>query len=151
MDSTDLLTIGEAAARAGLRTSTLRFYEAEGLIESERTSGNQRRYRRAELRRIALIRAGQSFGLPLAEIRKALDSLPQGRAPSRRDWERLGTRWRLVLDDRIAGLQRLRDDATSCIGCGCLSLESCALYNTGDEAAIRGAGARYLLGDTPNQ
>lgn len=150
MESTDLLTIGEAADRAGLKTSTLRFYESEGLIESERTSGNQRRFRRAELRRIALIRAGQSFGLPLAEIREALDSLPQGRTPTKKDWELLGRRWRAVLDERIAGLQRLRDDATSCIGCGCLSLQRCALYNAGDRAASRGAGARYLLGDPPN-
>jgi MerR family redox-sensitive transcriptional activator SoxR len=141
------MTIGEVAERAGLATSTLRFYEAEGLIESERTAGNHRRYPRAELRRIALIRAAQSFGLSLADIRSALDSLPEGRTPTKRDWERLAGRWRRLIDGQIEALERLRDEATSCIGCGCLSLRSCALYNVGDAAARRGAGPRFLLGD----
>ena len=148
MKSTDMMTIGEAAARAGLTTSTLRFYEAENLIESERTAGNQRRFRRSELRRIALIRAAQSFGLTLDEIRDALDALPEGRTPTKRDWERLARSWRRRIDERIAALQRFRDEATSCIGCGCLSLQSCTLYNTGDRVAGRGAGPRYLMGDT---
>jgi len=141
------MTIGEVAERAGLAASTLRFYEAEGLIASERTAGNQRRYARAELRRIALIRAAQSFGLSLADIRGALDSLPDGRAPTKRDWERLAGKWRRLIDNQIEALERLRDEATSCIGCGCLSLRSCALYNVGDNAARRGAGPRFLLGD----
>ncbi len=147
MASADALTIGETARRAGLATSTLRYYEAEGLIDSQRTAGNQRRYARAELRRIALIRAAQSFGLSLADIRDALDSLPEGRTPTKRDWQRLARQWRGLIDDRIEALERLRDEAASCIGCGCLSLQSCGLYNAGDVAAGRGAGARYLMGD----
>ncbi len=147
MESTDLLSIGDAATRAGIAPSALRFYEEQGLIQAERTSGNQRRFRRAELRRIALIRAAQSFGLTLDEIRAALDSLPEGRTPSKADWERLAGSWRELLDERIAALQRLRDEADSCIGCGCLSLQSCGLYNTGDRAAAYGHGARYLYGD----
>ena len=147
MEPGDLLTIGETAARAGIATSTLRFYEAEGLIEAERTTGNQRRFRRSELRRIAFIRVAQGFGLSLDEIRNALASLPDGRAPTRRDWERLARGWQSLLDERIETLQRLRDEASSCIGCGCLSLESCGLYNVGDRAARYGQGARYLLGD----
>jgi MerR family redox-sensitive transcriptional activator SoxR len=147
MDSSDLMTIGQVAERAGLATSTLRFYEAEGLIDSQRTAGNQRRYARAELRRIALIRAAQSFGLTLADIRDALESLPDGRTPTKRDWERLAGSWRLLIDERIEALERLRDEAASCIGCGCLSLRSCALYNAADMASHRGAGPRYLMGD----
>ena len=151
MEPTDLLTIGEAAQRAGLATSTLRFYEAEGLIEAERTSGNQRRYRRAELRRVALIRAAQALGMSLGEIRQALESLPEGRTPTKADWAILAQQWRANIDDRIAALQRLRDEATSCIGCGCLSLRSCGLYNAGDRAAVAGTGARYLMGDDRNE
>ena len=147
MEPSDLLTIGETARRAGLATSALRFYEAEGLIESERTEGNQRRYRRSELRRIALIKAAQTFGLSLTQIREALSSLPEGRVPSRKDWERLSRSWRGLLDERIESLQRLRDEVSSCIGCGCLSLESCGLYNQGDRARVLGAGPRYLYGD----
>jgi MerR family redox-sensitive transcriptional activator SoxR len=147
METTDLLTIGEMARRAGLATATLRFYEAEGLLAAERTAGNQRRFQRSELRRIALIRAAQSFGLSLAEIRVALDSLPEGRTPTTKDWERLASSWRSVIDERIESLQRLRDEVTACIGCGCLSLNRCALYNANDVAARRGVGARYLLGD----
>ena len=147
MDSTDLLSIGEAAERSGMATSALRFYEEQGLIQAERTSGNQPRFRRAELRRIAVIRAAQSFGLTLDQIRDALESLPDGRTPTRRDWQRLARRWQSLLDDRIAELQRLRDDADSCIGCGCLSLQSCRLYNTQDRAGSFGQGVRYLQGD----
>ncbi|MEA2003167.1 MAG: redox-sensitive transcriptional activator SoxR, partial [Actinomycetota bacterium] len=135
MESHDLLTIGEVAARAGVATSALRFYEAEGLIESQRTPGNQRRFRRSELRRVALIRAAQAFGLPLSEIREALATLPQGRTPTKKDWERLARRWRRGIDQQIAALERLREEATSCIGCGCLSLETCGLYNAADVAS----------------
>lgn len=147
MDPSDLLTIGETARRAGLATSALRFYESEGLIESERTAGNQRRYRRSELRRIALIRAAQTFGLTLTQIRAALETLPDGRIPSRRDWQRLSNSWRGLIDERIEALQRLRDEVTSCIGCGCLSLDSCRLYNLDDQAKNLGSGPRYLFGD----
>ena len=142
-----MMTIGEIGDRAGLATSTLRYYEDQGLIRSVRTSGNQRRYPRAELRRIALIRAAQAFGLTLADIGVALEALPDGRTPTKRDWQRLAGRWRHLIDERITELERLRDQATSCIGCGCLSLQSCGLYNVGDVASRRGAGARYLMGD----
>lgn len=151
VEPSDLLTIGEAAARAGLATSALRFYEAEGLIQSERTAGNQRRFRRHELRRIALIRAAQSLGLTLHEVAEALDSLPERRAPSKADWERLAREWRTTIEERIAALQRLRDEVSSCIGCGCLSLQSCGLYNADDRAASLGGGARYLMGDRRDQ
>ena len=138
------LTIGEAAARSGVAPSALRFYEAEGLIEARRTDGNQRRYERATLRRIALIQAGKAAGIPLEEIRAALATLPERRTPTRRDWERLSRAWRADLDRRIATLEGLRHRLTTCIGCGCLSLKTCALLNPDDEAAEQGAGAHYL-------
>ena len=138
------LTIGETAARSGVATSALRFYEAEGLISSARTAGNQRRYERAMLRRIALIQAGKAAGISLEEIRTALNGLPGERTPTKRDWDRLSRRWRDDLDARIATLQALRDRLTGCIGCGCLSLQKCALLNPDDEAAGLGAGAHYL-------
>ncbi len=144
------LTIGETAARSGVRTSALRYYESLGLIASERTAGDQRRYARETLRRIAVIRAAQLLGLTLREIRLALNELPQGRTPDRHDWQRLSQTWRGSLDQRIADLQALRDRLSGCIGCGCLSLESCALFNPADRAARAGAGARYLVGDPPN-
>lgn len=147
--STDNLTIGEAAARAGVAASTLRFYEARGLIRSARTSGNQRRYHRSMLRRISVIQVAQSLGLSLAEIAEALATLPEGRNPTKADWRRLSNRWRDRLDARIERLQRLRDTLSGCIGCGCLSLKSCALHNRDDRAAVRGPGARYLAGDPP--
>jgi MerR family redox-sensitive transcriptional activator SoxR len=141
-----VLTIGELASRTGVAPSALRFYEANGLIHAVRTEGNQRRYERATLRRIAFVQAGKAAGIPLAEIRRALDTLPVGRAPSRRDWERLSRRWRTDLEVRIATLAALRDRLTTCIGCGCLSIDACGLLNPGDEAAAAGPGARYLLG-----
>jgi MerR family redox-sensitive transcriptional activator SoxR len=141
------LTIGEVAERAGVATSALRFYEREGLIESTRTEGGQRRYHRDVLRRIAFVRAAQHVGLRLGDIREALGSLPDGRTPNARDWERLSRSWRPVVDARIAELERLRDRLDSCIGCGCLSLSSCALSNPGDVAARLGPGPRWLLGD----
>jgi MerR family transcriptional regulator, redox-sensitive transcriptional activator SoxR len=143
----DELAIGELAARSGVATSALRFYEAQGLITSRRTDGNQRRYARATLRRVALIQAGRAAGISLEEIGAALAGLPHARTPTKRDWERLSQRWRSDVDERIARLAALRDDLTSCIGCGCLSLRSCALFNPADRAASAGAGARYLLGD----
>jgi MerR family redox-sensitive transcriptional activator SoxR len=143
------LTIGAVAERAGVATSALRYYEREGLIASTRTPAGQRRYQRDVLRRIAFIRAAQHVGLSLDEIRVALDSLPRSRNPTKADWARLGRQWKPRLDEEIASLTRLRDQLTSCIGCGCLSLRSCALYNPSDEARRRGPGARYLLGDRP--
>jgi MerR family transcriptional regulator, redox-sensitive transcriptional activator SoxR len=141
------LTIGEVARRTGVAASALRFYESEGLISATRTDGNQRRYARATLRRIAFIQAGKTAGIPLAEIQAALDRLPAERAPNRRDWEVLSERWREDLDRRIETLLALRDRLTGCIGCGCLSLDTCYLLNPEDEAAELGAGAHYLLRD----
>jgi MerR family redox-sensitive transcriptional activator SoxR len=140
-----LMTIGEVAERAGVATSALRFYESEGLIESTRSGGNQRRYHRDVLRRVAFARAAQRVGLSLDEIRRALGSLPDGRTPTSKDWERLSRSWRPVLDARIAELQALRDRLDGCIGCGCLSLRACQLANPHDVAAAAGPGARYLL------
>lgn len=130
-----------------MATSALRFYEQAGLISASRTDGNQRRYARATLRRIAFVQAGKAAGIPLGEIGVALARLPENRSPSRRDWELLSQRWRADLDRRIETLVALRDRLTGCIGCGCLSLDSCQLLNPGDEAARLGAGAHYLLRD----
>lgn len=138
------LTIGDTAARSGFATSALRYYEREGLITGTRTSGGQRRYHRDVLRRLAFIRAASNIGLSLDEVREALDSLPSGRVPTRADWTRLSRTWRSRLDEQIRGLEQLRDGLDSCIGCGCLSLKRCALYNPGDVVAARGPGARLL-------
>lgn len=142
-----LMTIGELAQRAGVATSALRFYETKGLIASERTSGNQRRYPRATLRRVSLIRAAQEVGLSLSEAADALETLPHDKTPTKRDWEKLSRSWRSRLDAQITELQALRDELTDCIGCGCLSLESCTLVNPADAISDRGSGPRYLLGD----
>ena len=143
------LSIGEVAARSGVAPSALRFYERRGLISSTRTDGNQRRYDRAVLRRIAFVQAGRAAGVKLAEIQDALDGLPTRRTPSRKDWERLSHKWRDDLDARISYLLALRDRLTTCIGCGCLSIDQCDLLNPDDEAAVRGAGAHYLRADSP--
>ncbi|MDQ3553484.1 MAG: redox-sensitive transcriptional activator SoxR [Chloroflexota bacterium] len=142
----DHIPIGELAARSGVATSALRFYEARGLIAAERTAGNQRVYPRPTLRRVAFIRAAQEVGLTLDEIGRALASLPSGRTPLKQDWERLSRPWRDRVGERIADLERLRDRLTGCIGCGCLSLRTCRLLNRDDRLAASGAGARYLLG-----
>jgi MerR family redox-sensitive transcriptional activator SoxR len=144
-----VFTIGELSRRSGVSASALRFYERKGLIEADRTDGNQRRYPPATLRRVAFVQAGAAAGIPLAEIRAALDRLPRGKTPTRRDWERLSRRWRGDLDERIETLQALRDRLTTCIGCGCLSLRTCALLNPGDEAGSLGAGAPYLRSVSP--
>ena len=138
------LTIGELAERSGVATSALRYYEAQGLIESERTSGNQRRFLRATLRRVAFIRSAQRVGLTLDEISDALATLPEGRTPTKADWARLSQGWRPRLDAQIERLERLRDKLDGCIGCGCLSLRTCALSNPEDEVAPRGPGAVFL-------
>ncbi len=143
----ELLTIGELADRSGVATSALRFYETKGLIESERTAGNQRRYPRAALRRVSLVRAAQEVGLSLGEVAEAMETLPHDRTPTKSDWEQLSRSWRKRLDRQIAELQALRNDLTDCIGCGCLSLKSCAIFNPADAIAERGSGPRYLLGD----
>jgi MerR family redox-sensitive transcriptional activator SoxR len=139
-----VLTVGEMAARAGVPVSTLHYYEARGLIKAERSPGNQRRFRRATLRRIAFIRAAQKLGIGLAEIMQALDRLPDQRTPTKADWARLSVAWSADLDDRIAAMQALRDRLAGCIGCGCLSLRACALYNPQDACASQGGGARRL-------
>jgi len=144
------LTIGETAQRSGVAASALRFYETRNLIASHRGPGNQRRFHRSMLRRISIIQVDQALGLSLEEISKALETLPNKRTPTLRDWEKLSLKWRDQLDARIANLQKLREKLSGCIGCGCLSLKRCALYNPGDRAAARGAGPRYLLGDTPD-
>lgn len=144
-----ILTIGDVARRTGLATSALRFYESRALITSTRTDGGQRRYHREVLRRIAFIRVAQQVGLSLEEIDEALHTLPADRAPTAQEWELLSSHWRGRLDDQIATLERLRDKLSDCIGCGCLSLATCRLYNPSDVAAALGPGPRYLLGDTP--
>jgi MerR family redox-sensitive transcriptional activator SoxR len=143
----ELLTIGDMAVRSGVAQSALRFYEREGLIRATRTGGNQRRYHRSELRRVAFIKVSQQVGVSLDEIREALRSLPESRTPTRADWARLSDRWRRQLDEQIALMQRLRDQLSSCIGCGCLSLKNCSLYNPDDQLAETGAGPRILLGE----
>jgi MerR family redox-sensitive transcriptional activator SoxR len=143
----DQLTIGELATRVGVATSALRFYESEGLIESRRTEGNQRRYPRATLRRVSVIKAAQALGLTLREIQETFEALPDGRTPTKRDWQRLSRRWRERLDQQIAGLEALRKDLDGCIGCGCLSLKVCSLFNPGDALAGRGPGPRILMGE----
>ena len=144
MDVRDLLTIGEVAHRSGFATSALRYYEKAGLVAATRTSGQQRRYERSVLRRLAFIRAARNIGLGVDEIRAALDQLPAARTPTRGDWTRLSQSWRSRLDEQIRALEQLRDGLDSCIGCGCLSLERCRLSNPGDRAAECGPGAVFL-------
>lgn len=151
MPREELIPIGELAARSGVASSALRFYESEGLIRSERTGGGHRVFPRSVLRRVAFIRIAQRMGLTLQEIEEALAILPADRAPTKREWARLSGAWRSRLDERIAALEALRDDLTGCIGCGCLSLRSCTLYNPDDVASSRGTGPRYLLGDDPDE
>jgi len=141
------LTIGELSERTGVASSALRFYEAQGLISADRSEGGQRRYARDALRRVSFVRIAQQVGLSLDEIRTALSSLPEGRTPTRRDWERLSTSWRPRLEAQISMLERLRDRLSGCIGCGCLSLKVCQLANPGDAAADLGPGPRWILGD----
>lgn len=144
-----MIPIGELAKRAGVAASALRYYEQEELIKAARSAGGRRYYPKTELRRVAFIRAAQNVGLSLDAIKAALASLPDNRTPTKADWENLSRTWRPLLDARIAALERLRDTLSTCIGCGCLSLKSCALYNPGDTARAKGPGARYLLGDKP--
>jgi MerR family redox-sensitive transcriptional activator SoxR len=139
------LTVGQLAARSGVAVSALHFYDAEGLITSRRTEGNQRRYRRDTLRRVALIKAAQQVGIPLRTIKEGLDRLGVDHAPTRDEWVQLSEMWREDLDDRIARLEALRDRLTGCIGCGCLSIDLCRLVNPGDRMGEEGPGARNLL------
>jgi MerR family transcriptional regulator, redox-sensitive transcriptional activator SoxR len=143
----ELLTIGALSERTGVAPSALRFYETEGLIQSTRSGGGQRRFTRETIRRVSFIRVAKEVGLSLDEIGSALASLPDGRTPNKRDWERLSNQWRPRIDHQIRVLERLRDRLSGCIGCGCLSLQVCRLVNPGDEAASRGPGPRYVLDD----
>jgi MerR family transcriptional regulator, redox-sensitive transcriptional activator SoxR len=143
------LTIGELSTRSGVSQSALRFYEREGLISAWRTDGNQRRYASVTLRRVALVQAGKAAGIPLERIRDALAKLPAGKTPTKRDWERLSRSWARELGERIATLESVRDRLTTCIGCGCLSLRTCALLNPEDEAGSLGGGAHYLRRVSP--
>ena len=139
------LPIGEVARRAGVAASALRYYEDQGLIAGGRSAGGQRQYPRHVLRRIGFIRAAQAVGLTLVDIRVALATLPEGRTPTKADWARLARGWQPLIDARIAALHKLRDNLAGCIGCGCLSLKACALYNPGDAAADEGPGPRRLM------
>ena len=141
------LTIGEVAARTGLAPSAIRHYEAEGLVAPLRSAGGQRRYDRTDIRRLSFVMISQRLGFSLAEIRAALADLPEGRPPTKADWSRIATRFRGEIDARIAGLTALRDRLDGCIGCGCLSLSTCALYNPADRARAHGPGPRWLMGD----
>jgi len=144
----DHLSIGEVAERTGVSVSALRFYEAERMVAPTRSPGGQRRYPRDVLRRVAFIRVAQRVGLTLDEIREALATLPEQRTPTAADWARLSRSWKARLDERIRLLESVRDDLSSCIGCGCLSLQACRLYNPGDGARALGQGPRYLLGNS---
>lgn len=139
------LTIGELAARTGVATSALRFYESQDLVHAERAESGHRRYPQAVIRRVSFIKIAQEVGLTLHEIAEAMASLPDNRTPDQEDWEKLSASWRPRLDDQIAMLQRLRDRLDGCIGCGCLSLKKCAILNPGDIAGERGPGPRYIL------
>ncbi|MGI0119272.1 redox-sensitive transcriptional activator SoxR [Zooshikella sp. RANM57] len=137
-------SVGRVAKRCGIKVSTLHFYEEKGLIRSWRNAGNQRRYKRDVLRRISVIKAAQKMGISLAEIKNAFAALPDSRTPTTEDWQLLSARWRDDINARIAYLERLRDSLTSCIGCGCLSMEKCPIYNEDDKLAVKGTGPVIL-------
>ena len=144
------LSIGALAERTGLAVSAIRYYEEQGLVHPWRNAGGQRRFHRADIRRLSFVMIAQQFGFTLPQIRAQLDQLPGGRTPSAADWAKISVTFRGHLDQRIATLQRLRDNLDGCIGCGCLSLEKCRLYNPDDVAAAKGTGPRYLMGDRPD-
>ncbi|MGB3246433.1 MAG: redox-sensitive transcriptional activator SoxR [Sulfitobacter sp.] len=150
MTVNDGLTIGALAKRTGLAVSAIRYYEAQGLIQPWRNTGGQRRFGRADIRRLSFVMIAQQFGFTLPQIKEQLDRLPGGRTPTRADWAGISKGFRKALDARIVTLTKLRDNLDGCIGCGCLSLESCALYNPADRAAKKGPGPRYLMGDSPS-
>ncbi len=144
------LTIGDLADRTGLAVSAIRFYETKGLVRPLRNSGGHRRYDRADIRRLSFVMIAQELGFPLARIAEVLDGLPEGRSPTKADWGRIAGGFRKDIDARITRLEALRDKLDGCIGCGCLSLKSCRLYNPEDRARRHGPGPRYLKGDTPS-
>jgi len=141
------LTVGQLATRSGVAVTALHFYESKGLISSQRNAGNQRRYPREMLRRVALIKVAQRLGLPLASIHAALQTLPEGRTPTAADWQKLSAQWKAELDDRINRLTALRDQLDGCIGCGCLSMDACPLRNWGDKLGEQGSGPQLLEGE----
>lgn len=145
----DGLSIGALADRTGLAVSAIRYYEAQGLIKPWRNTGGQRRFQRSDLRRLSFVMIAQQFGFTLPEIREELDRLPGGRTPTKADWAKISAGFRASLDQKIDTLTRMRDSLEGCIGCGCLSLPKCALYNPADRAALKGQGPRYLMGDNP--
>ena len=146
-----VLSIGQLAARTGLAVSAIRFYETRKLIRPERSPGGQRRYRRSDIRRLSFVMAAQAFGFTIQQIETELAKLPEGRTPTKRDWTRISRDFRQSLDRRIAALTQLRERLDGCIGCGCLSLKSCQIYNAGDHANARAAGPRFILGDRDDQ
>ena len=148
MRANDDLPIGALAKRTGLAVSAIRFYEEQGLLAATRNAGGQRRFLRSDIRRLSFVRIAQQFGFNLTEIRALLDGLPRGRTPNETDWKRISMGFRNHIDERIAALEVLRDRLDGCIGCGCLSLKKCGLYNAQDKAASLGVGPRYLLGDS---
>lgn len=145
------ISIGEIAARTGAAVSAIRFYEAKGLVSARRTSGGTRLFLRSEIRRVSFILIAQRLGFSLEEIGAQLNGLPNGRTPTKKDWEQISRGFKTEINARIASLEQMRDRLTSCIGCGCLSLRTCALYNPDDQIAAKGEGARYLLGDKPRR
>lgn len=149
MAASEGLSIGALAKRTGLAVSAIRYYEAQGLIRPWRNAGGQRRFERADLRRLSFVMVAQQFGFTLPQIKAQLDQLPGNGAPSKADWQRISVGFRDALDQRIVTLTKLRDNLDGCIGCGCLSLDVCALYNKADRAAKKGPGPRYLMGDPP--
>ena len=151
MRATDLLSIGQLAARTGLSVSAIRFYEGKGLVAPIRNGGGQRRFPRSDIRRLSFVVIAQMLGLSIQDIEAQLSRLPDGRTPNRQDWADISRSVRSLIDDRIAALSRMRDKLDGCIGCGCLSLKTCALYNPQDRAAKGGSGPRYVLGDTPTK
>lgn len=151
MAASEGMSIGDIAARTGLAVSAIRYYEAQGLISPWRNDAGRRRFLRADIRRLSFVMIAQQFGFSLQQIRVELNRLPRHRAPTKADWARVSAEFRAGLDARITQLEKLRDTLDGCIGCGCLSLEACALYNPADRAAARGTGPRYLMGDHPDQ
>ena len=145
----EVLSIGQLAERTGLSVSAIRFYEANGLVSATRNAGGQRRFERSSIRRLSFVLIAQQLGFTLEQIREQLESLPAERTPTQKDWARIGRGFGKALDERIAALTRLRDNLDGCIGCGCLSLNKCALYNPDDRARRLGAGPRYVLGERP--
>jgi MerR family redox-sensitive transcriptional activator SoxR len=151
LKATDRLPIGELARRTGIAVSAIRYYEEQGLIAPDRNAGGQRRFLRSDIRRLSFILIAQQFGFTLPQIREVLDRLPNGRTPNKADWTKIGDTFRAELDARIETLTELRKRLDKCVGCGCLSLTDCTLYNPQDRAAAKGAGPRFLMGDKPEE